>query len=188
MKKGLVGSILWLALAGAIGMGLLAGCVAPMMVPDQATPWYLQSSGAYDTEDGKVFYGVGKAAPLQSHTLQRVSADNQARLEMARLLDRYSIALARTAAAADAGGPDGPDELAPVLKALVRQAMQQAIVTEHWADPQQGRLFALCRLNLVDFEAALKAQKELRADMRSVMERNLERVHTQLSQRLLEHQ
>lgn len=163
-------------------VGLLAGCAAHIMVPDQETPWHMQPSGAYDTGDGKVFYGIGKGAPLQNRTLQRVSADNQARQEMARLLDRYSTALSHT------GTPQAPEELEPALKMLVHQAMQRAIVTDHWADPEQGRLLALCRLNLEDFEAALSAHRGLRADVRAAMLSNLESVHTQLSQGLLENQ
>ncbi len=162
-------------------MALLAGCAAPMAVHEPATPWYLQPSGAYDIDSSKVFYGVGKATALKNRTLQRVNADNNARLALARLLDAYIADLAQSA---PYGGH--PNESAFALKALLQQAMQHAIVTEHWADPEQGHLYALCRLDLVDFEAVLNDDQRLDADMRAAMQGNLQEVHDQLSQELFE--
>ncbi len=162
-------------------MALLAGCAAPMAVFEPTTPWYMQPSGAYDIDSGKVFYGVGKATALKNRTLQRVNADNNARLALARLLDAYINDLAQTASYGD-----NPEELTFALKALLKQAMQHAIVTDHWMDPEQGQLFALCRLDLLDFNAVLNDDQLLDADMRAAMQGNLEEVHDQLSQELFE--
>lgn len=190
MKSILVKCFGKIVIAGAICMavGFVAGCAVSKVGPDQTTLWHQRVTGAYDTGNGKVFFGIGRAAPLQNRSLQRVSADNQARLEMARLLARYSKALAQKASPADGGTPARSEALAPALKALVHRAMQRAIVTDHWADPQQGRLLALCQLTLADFSAVLKDHRGLRTDMRAAMQANLEIVHVQLSQRLLKNQ
>lgn len=187
MKRASVGSIgkgvfVW---AFLMALGVLAGCAKPVMVPEEDVLWYQRATGAYDTDTGKVFYGIGKAASLQNRTLQRVSADNQARLEMARLLERFSTVLARKASPAGVDTPDPSETLDPALKALVHKAMQQAIITDHWAEPVQGRMFALCRLELDDFRKALNNHRGLQADLRMTMLDNLEVVHAQLSNGLL---
>lgn len=184
MKSTPAGSIGKKALMGGVGVWLIfwVGCAVSMKAPARTGMWHQQATGAYDTDAGKVFYGIGKAAPLQNRTLQRVNADNQARLEMARLLERYSNALARKSATA--ATPQA--SLGPSLKALVHKAMQRAMVTDHWADPGQGRFFSLCRLDLTDFEAVLTSHQELQSDLRAAMKANLEMVHRQLSQNLHE--
>lgn len=161
---------------------VLAGCAVPVKPTERTGLWHQQVTGAYETAAGKVFYGIGQAAPLQNRTLQRVSADNQARHEMARLLKRYSTALVKRSATA----ATAQDAIGPTLKALVHQAMQQAMVTDHWADPGQGRFFSLCRLYLAEFETVLNSHHGLDADLRAAMQANLEVVHGQLSQRLHE--
>ncbi len=170
------------ALAAATA-GLLAACAAPTAVSTPGTPWYEKDSGAYHTDTGNVFYGIGVAEPQKSRSLQRVNADNRARREIAGVIDQYSKALAVTAT--QTGGSMvrslPADQVQASLIMLVRQAMQRAIVVDHWTDPQNGCMKALCTLDLTQYQAVLAQQTFMDPRLRSSMQHYSEMLFDQLS-------
>jgi len=160
---------------------LLFGCVGQTLILP-LPHWHLMGSGAYDTDQGKAFYGVGKASGIRSRTLLRATADNNARAEMAVLLERYVDQLAQVAL------PDSGqsalavhhDERAQVLGSLVRKALQHAVISDHWSESQQDRFFALCRLDLASFKQALNDFRLLVPEDRAAMQANAEALHSRL--------
>jgi hypothetical protein len=163
--------------------GLLAACAAPTAVSITGTPWYEKYSGAYRTDAGNVFYGIGVAEPQKSRSLQRVNADNRARHEIAGVIDQYSKALA--VAATQTGGSRvkslPADQVRASLNMLVRQAMQRAIVVDHWTDPQNRRMKALCTLDLAQYQSVLAQQTFMDPGLRSSMQHYSEMLFDQLS-------
>jgi hypothetical protein len=163
--------------------GLLAACATPKAVPDPRTPWHEKISGAYHTDAGRVFYGIGVADPQKSRSLQRVNADNGARREIASVIDQYSKALAVTATRTGGGTiqslPD--DQVRASLNLLVRQAVRRAIVVDHWSDPQNKQMKALCTLDLTQYQAVLAQQTSMDPRLRSAMQNYAEMVYDQLA-------
>lgn len=163
--------------------GLLAACAAPTAVSTPSAPWYEKNSGAYHTKAGKVFYGIGVAEPQKSRSLQRVNADNRARREIAGVIVQYSNALAVTATRT--GGSTvqslSADQLQSSLNLLVRQVMHSAIVVDHWVDPRNKRMKALCTLDLAQYQAVLAQQTSMDPRLRSSMQHYSEMVYDQLA-------
>ncbi len=166
--------------------GLLASCAAPTAVSTPVTPWYELASGAFRTDAGRQFFGIGVAEPMKNSSLQRVNADNRARHEMGMLVDQYSKALAVTATRT--GGyalrslPQ--DRIQAALPSLVRQVMRRAIVTDHWVDPQSGQMKALCTLDLIHYQEVLAKHSALDPKLRTAMQGHTEMLHDQLSRDL----
>ena len=163
--------------------GLLAACAAPTAVSTPSTLWHEKNSGAYNTDTGRVFYGIGIAEPLKSRSLQRVTADNRARREIAGVIDQYCKALAVTATRTGGGAVQSlpADQLLASLNLLVRQVMQRAIVVDHWVDPHSKRMKALCALELTQFQAVLAQQTAMHPRLQSSMQHYAEMVYDQLS-------
>lgn len=163
--------------------GLLVACAAPTAVSTPSTPWHEKISGAYHTDAGSVFYGIGTAEPQKSRSLQRVNADNGARREIAAVIDQYSKALAvaatRTGGSAVQSLP--ADQVKASLNMLVRQVMHRAIVVDHWVDPRSKRMKALCALDLAQYQDVLAQQTFMDPRLRSPMQAYAEMVFNQLS-------
>ena len=171
-------STLWITLGLALLM--MFGCAWPPTRPVPPDPpdlkWTLQDSGAHHIQGEKVFYGIGRAEGLRNTTLLRATADNQARAEMARLLNQYVITLA------EAAGFDSQEEAdRQILHGLTRSALQRARIVAHDAPPTGDRFSALCRLDLTVFKEILQAERQLDAHLRNAMIEQSETVHTLLT-------
>lgn len=163
---------LWLA-------GLtLSGCVARPMIMDQ-TPWHLMSSGVYDTAQGRAFYGIGKAEGSQNVTLLRATAVNSARKELARVLDGYIAELFHATRTMPALTMEEGEQM---IGALVRNAMKLSVISDQWQEPEKGRLYALCRLDLDRFKQVLATQTAIDPEVRAAMAAEAENVHDRLMQ------
>ena len=152
---------------------MLFGCVVRPSIMDQP-PWYLMSSGAYDTVHGRTFYGIGKAEGSLNATLLRATAVNRARKALAKVLDQYVAELFQATQAMPALTMEDGEQM---IGALVRNAMKLSVISDHWKDPQKGRFHALCRLDLVRFKQVLATQTAIAPEVRSAMAAEAESVH-----------
>jgi hypothetical protein len=170
-------------IAVAVIVGFLMACAAPTAVSTPGTPWHDKNSGAYLTDAGRVFYGIGIAEPQKSRSLQRVNADNRARREIAAVIDQYSKALAVTATQTGGSAVQSlsADQLQASLNLLVRQVMHRAIVVDHWVDPQNRRMKALCTLDLRQYQDVLAQQTSMDPRLRASMHNHADVVHDQLA-------
>jgi len=162
-----------------------AGCVGPGAV-QPGPSWHQVESGCFETREGRFFYGIGRAAGVRNPMLLRAAADNRARKELADVLEHYILELAGTVP-----GNLDPDwatlaagERRQVLGSVVRRAMRQAVICEHWNESRDGSLLSLCRLSLLDFKMVLSASGVLDDAMRSAMVSGAERVHARLARKL----
>jgi hypothetical protein len=64
---------------------------------------------------------------------------------------------------------------------LVRQAMQRAIVVDHWVDPSNKRMKALCVLDLMQYQNVLAKQTAMDPRLRASMHHHSEMVHDYLA-------
>ena len=171
------------------GMGLLVviltGCMGSGLIIS-SPPWHQLQSGLYDTVEGKVFYGIGRADGLQNLTLLRATADNRARKELTDVLGRYVEELARSAKARldPAWATLSSEDQQQAMGMLVRSALRKSVVSEHWSDSQQPRVYSLCRLGLDGFKQALFDSRTMDERLRSAMQDEADKVYARLSKKM----
>ena len=131
----------------ALSLVVLSGCAHPPQPMLSKPDWTTQGSGAFHTERGPVFQGVGRAEAISNSSLLRAAADNRAKSQLAGLLNQYVSALFQYA------GHDKQDmETRQAIGMVVRQGLDQALISDHWYDEAVKRLYARCILEV----AALK--------------------------------
>lgn len=162
-----------------IAASMLFGCVAGPSMTEEP-PWYLMSSGAYDTSRGKAFYGIGKAEGSRNATLLRATAVNRARKAMAEVLDGFVAELFQAIQTMPSLTMEEGEQM---IGDLVRNALKLSVISDHWSDPGQGRLFALCRLDLIRFKQVLATQASIDPALRDAMAREAENVHALMTTR-----
>lgn len=183
----------WKLLVVFLGIGLLfmTGCGGKEVAPPAGPAWVTKGSGAFDTDKGKVFYGVGIASGIKNRALLISTADNRARAEIAKILETYVAVLAKdymaSTTAGDMSATSEEQHVEQALKTFTKATLHGAQIIDHWRDPSDGSYFALCELDLYAFTDALEKHKELDAKVRDYVRRNAEKMHKQLEEEEAKH-
>jgi hypothetical protein len=172
-----------------LGIGILffVGCAGKEPAPPPAGPaWVNKGSGAFDVDKGKVFYGVGVASGIRNRSLLISTADNRARAEVAKILETYVAVLSKdymaSTTAGDMSASSEEQHVEQALKTFSKTTLHGARIIDHWKDPADGSLFALCELDLLAFKSALDDYKELDAKVRDYVRQNAEKLHQKLEE------
>jgi hypothetical protein len=168
----------------ATALMLINGCAGTK--PDQGPEWVWKGSGAFDDESGKVFYGVGSAQGIKNRALLRTTADNRSRAEVAKVLESYVAVLAKdymaSTTAGDMSATSEEQHVEQALKTFSQTTLHGATIVDHWRDPEDGTLFALCKMDLLAFKDALDDYEELDEKVRDYVRSNADKLHTELEE------
>ncbi len=135
--------------------------------------WVDKGSGAYQEGSNRFFYGVGMAnAASGNRILIRTAADNLARHELGIVLRKYLAGLAGNRV-------DGDDDGG--MEQLIQDGLRKAVVTDHWTDDRDGRMYALCRLDLKQFKESLAHSSAFDMSQRSALLEMADRQHARMA-------
>jgi len=147
--------------------------------------WVMQGSGAFDRDGDKVFYGVGVASGIHNKALLRQTADDRARLEIAKTLEVYVSGLSKdymaSTTAGDMSRSSEEQHVETALKTFTKTTLHGAAITDRWVDPEDGSMYALCQLDLITLKEALNDYRELDTQLRDYVRENAERLHEELN-------
>ncbi len=171
-----------LCIVVTLGIFLVAGCAS---TPKHMGPeWIMKGSGAFDAQQGKVFYGVGMASGIKNKAMLRSTADNRARAEIAKTMETYVAVLAKdymaSTTAGDMSASSEEQHVEQALKTFSKTTLHGAIIVDRWKDPQDGTFYSLCELDLFAFKDAMDDYKELDSKVRDYVRKNAEKMHTDL--------
>ncbi len=167
----------WLSGLVLLVAGCLAGCAGHVAFEGEPA-WYSRSSGFYLTSRGRVFYGIGVAAGTGSSTLLRATADNRARQQMAKILERYLVALAHNSPLM---GKYAKEEQEQLTGRLRQRALERAVISDHWIDPHK-RLSALCEMHMDALKEVIRTDAAMGSALRSELMAAADALHARLSQ------
>ncbi|MEK6691748.1 MAG: hypothetical protein AABY78_10760 [Nitrospirota bacterium] len=172
------------------GLVLSTGCASKQMTattPIQewnAPEWVVKGSGASGSERGKVFYGVASATGIKNYSLLRVTSEDRARNEVAKIIQFYTASLMKDYMASTMAGninSTAEEQLAEkALKTVTAMTLSGVEIVDHWQHPVTGEFYALARLDLEAFKENLEKMRELDLRVRDYIRKNAERLHEQL--------
>jgi hypothetical protein len=176
----------------AAGLVLFSGCAKKEVTP--ATPiqeidapdWVKKGSGAFEGDDGKIFYGVGSAYGIPNPSLRRGTADNRARSEIAKVFQFYTSSLMKDYMASTmAGDPQRTAEeqhVEQAIKTVTSMTLSGVLIVDHWQNPATDEYFSLARLDLEAFRDNLERAKELDRRVKEYIRENADRLHKELEE------
>ncbi|MGM0563439.1 MAG: LPP20 family lipoprotein [Pseudomonadota bacterium] len=126
---------------------------------DGAPDWVNEGTQAVEDDDGRLIQGVGMAPAMGDFSLQRSTADNRARAEIARVLSSYIDATIEDFSAHSGGQTDV--DIEQTLKSETRQLLSGARIVGHWKNPENGDIYAFAELDMEAVEENLKLSKSL---------------------------
>ena len=100
---------LWAIMGGILIVSLLGACASgppkrATLKDADAPDWVIKGGGAFEDSNGKAFYGVGSAGGIKNYSLQRTTADDRARNDLAKVFEFYTKSLSKDYMASTTSG------------------------------------------------------------------------------------
>ncbi len=154
-----VGLSILLILVGCSGKTLVESDLGIKGAPD----WVNEGTQILDDKDGRYFHGVGQAPPLGDESLQISTADNRARVEVARILSTYIDVAYRDYGAASGSGSEMAAEQAVSrqIESLTKTNLNGTRIIGHWRDKKSGSIYSIAELDLQQVKKIVAASHEM---------------------------
>jgi hypothetical protein len=179
--------------AGSLALGFAAmlaavGCGGNKVsgpVAEKAPEWVNKGNGAFKDGGAAAFYGVGIAQGIRNRALSVSAADDRARAEIAKIMNSYVSVLTKDYMASTTAGDmkqsSEEQHVSQTLKNFAKFTLHGAVIIDHWKDPADGTMFALCKLDMAAVKKTLADSKELDEKMRDYVRANAEKAFDELA-------
>ena len=128
---------------------------------DHAPDWVNEGTQAVSDDDGRLIHGVGMAPVMGDASLQKSTADNRARAEIARVLSTYVDAIIVDYTASSGGESDLDVERE--IRSTTQLALSGARILGHWKDDENGDIYAFAELDMEAVDRSLETATSLSA-------------------------
>ncbi len=169
MKRALISSVCVAVVA------VLAACAGQTKIESDmgvkgAPDWVNEGTQAVSDKDGRLIQGVGMAPAMGDTSLQKGTADNRARAEIARVLSIYidttlSDYTASTGTEADA-------DIMREIRGTTQLALSGSKILGHWKDEKTGDVYSFAELDLEVLEETLATATNLHQNFQEYYSEN----------------
>lgn len=176
MKKQLTLSTKFCLIASLI---LLSACSSNQRVDTDlgirgAPDWVNEGTQVVDNNDGQLIYGVGMAPAMNDQSLQKSTADNRARAEIARILKTYIDSTLKDYSASSNNGDNSANSMSIErdIRSTSQLALSGARILGHWKDPRTEDIYAFSVLDTNKLDELIAKATNLSDDFKHFFEQN----------------
>jgi len=148
-----------LILALALGACSSKTSIESDMGLDNAPDWVNEGTQAVSDDDGRLIHGVGMAPPMGDVSLQKATADNRARAEIARVLSTYVDAVISDYTAST--GSEADLNVEREIRSSTQLVLSGARMLGHWKDEDTGDVYAFAELDMDAVDKSLETATAL---------------------------
>jgi hypothetical protein len=178
----------WASLLIIAAAAVLAACAGPTQLESElgikgAPDWVNKGTAYVNNKDGRLFHGVGSAGPMGDESLQRATADDRARAEVARIFSSYLDVVSNDyQAAAKSGGTHVAEEaVSRQIKNLTKVNLAGAKIIAHWKDKKAGTLWAIAELDIKAVKDNVAAGRDMNEDVRRYIQNQADNIFDRVS-------
>lgn len=165
-----------------LGMAV-SGCSSTTKVESDlgikgAPDWVNEGTATLNDKDGRLFHGVGSASPMGDMALQKSTADDRARAEVARILSSYMDVVSNDyLASARAGDTSASEEsVSRQIKALTKVNLAGAKIIGSWRDPKTNIIYSIAELDMKQVKSTVAGAQEMNDDLRRYIETSADNI------------
>jgi hypothetical protein len=137
-----------------------------------APAWVNEGTNTVSNEDGRLIHGVGSAPAMGDLSLQKATADNRARAEIARIMSTF---IDSTLADYSASNGESFDmSVDKTLKSSTRAALSGAIIIGSWRSTKSGEVYSFAELDLKKLETSIANADKVNQSFKDYSKQNLE--------------
>ena len=155
---------------------LVVGCSSKTQVEsdlhiDGAPDWVNEGNQMLNDDDGRLFHGIGSAPLMGDHSLQKNTADDRARAEVARVFSSYLTVASKDYSAAAGQGDEAVSEQAVSrqIDNLTQINLTGAKIIGRWKDENTGAIWSLAELDLKRVQRTLDRAQEMSPALRAFL-------------------
>jgi len=168
------------AVAACAGQTKLESDLAIKGAPD----WVNKGTSYVSDKDGRLFHGVGSASSMGDVTLQRATADDRARAELARIFSSYLDVASNDYQSAGRSGDSKVSEeaVSRQIKNLSRVNLAGAKIIARWQDKKTSIVYSIAELDMKQVKNTLSTAQDMNEDMRRYLESNADNIFDRVTQ------
>ena len=143
-----------------------------------APDWVNKGTQAVNDKDGRLFHGVGSAPSLGDEALQRSTADDRARAEVARMLSTYIDAVSSdySGAAGTGSNASADQSVSRQIKAVTKQNLAGSKIIGRWKDSRTSMVYSIAELDLKSVKTTLEGANGMNDDVKRYIGRNADNI------------
>jgi len=148
-----------------------------------APDWVNRGTSVLNDKDGRLFHGVGSSPAMGDESLQRSTADDRARAEVARIFSSYMDVVSNDYVAATGTGADASAEQAVSrqIKAVTKLNLSGSKIIGRWKDGRTNVVYSISELDLKHIKGTMQGAKDMNEDLRRYIDRNAENIFDKVS-------
>jgi hypothetical protein len=148
-----------------------------------APEWVNKGTAYVNSKDGRLFHGVGSAGPMGDDSLQRATADDRARAEVARIFSSYLDVVSNDYQAAAKSGGDSVNEeaVSRQIKNLTKIDLAGTKIIAHWKDTRSNTLWAICELDVKTVKDIVAARQDMNENVQRYIQNNADNIFDRVS-------
>jgi len=148
-----------------------------------APDWVNKGTQAVNDKDGRLFHGVGAAPALGDDALQRSTADDRARAEVARMLSTYVDAVSNdySAAAGTGANANADQSVNRSIKAVTKQNLAGSKIIGRWKDSRTNMVYSIAELDFKSVKTTLEGANGMNDDLKRYLGRNADNIFDKVS-------
>ncbi len=149
-----------------------------------APDWVNKGTSYVNDKDGRLFHGVGSASAMGDAALQRATADDRARAELARIFSSYlDVVSSDYQSAAKSGDNKVAEEtVSRQVKNLSKVNLTGAKIVARWQDKKTNMVYSIAELDMKQVKSTLATSQDMNAELRRYVESNADNVFDRVNQ------
>ncbi len=176
------------AIASVALLLVLAACSGKTVVESDlgisgAPDWVNKGTRVLNDKDGRLFHGVGSSPAMGDDSLQRSTADDRARAEVARIFSSYMDVVSDDYSASTGTGADASVEQSVTrqIKAVTKLNLSGSKIIGRWKDDRTNMVYSISELDLKQIKSTVQGAKDMNSDLRRYIDRNAENIFDKVS-------
>ncbi len=169
---------------------LIFGCSGKTLVESDlgmsaAPDWVNQGTQYLNNNKGQLFHGVGEAPVMGDVSLQKSTADNRARAEVARILSSYLDVASQDYSARSGSAKDAVSQqsISREIKNLTKINLSGTRIIGRWKDKKTGTIYSLAELDMKYVKEVMKNVRHMNQDLQRYINNNAENIFDKASSR-----
>jgi hypothetical protein len=137
-----------------------------------APDWVNEGTNILNEKDGRLFHGVGSASPMGDMALQKSTADDRARAEVARVLSSYMDVVSNDymSSAKSSGANVAEEAVSREIKALTKVNLTGAKIIGSWRDTKTNIIYSIAELDMKQVKSTLAGTQDMNDDLKRYIE------------------
>jgi len=150
-----------------------------------APEWTALKSGVYHDASGKaVFYGLGSVGKDKYNPDRKILSEDRARDELAKVFTSYMERLVEKLYIEHSDSPltnINKDQLSNSIEEGTATIMMEAEITNHWLNPDNGKVFSMAKLDLGRLINKLDGFESISKEDRAFLKNSIVQVHASMT-------